>query len=220
MRDLRVLLLIPARAGSQRLPRKNLCPLHGLPLVSWTAKCAVEARNMLTDCDVSVVGSVGGEIHEAVELENELKRCGVGRVLVRPDALAAGREADGWPAGLVAPGHALQVLAREGRTFDCLVLLQPTSPFRKPSHIVDAVQRFEASRALGDCSVISCCTPGVPNGAIYAAHPQRILQGKSWGFATASWLVMSRAESIDIDCQHDLDNAERLLGGTDYARTP
>ena len=39
-----VLALIPARGGSKRLPRKNVLPLAGQPLIVWSIRAALAAR--------------------------------------------------------------------------------------------------------------------------------------------------------------------------------
>ena len=37
-----ILIVIPARGGSKRLPRKNVLPLMGKPLICWTIEAALE----------------------------------------------------------------------------------------------------------------------------------------------------------------------------------
>ncbi len=39
-----ILVVIPARGGSKRLPRKNVLPLAGKPLICWTVEAAIGAK--------------------------------------------------------------------------------------------------------------------------------------------------------------------------------
>src|SRR5260370_16850004 len=71
------LAIIPARAGSRGIPRKNLVPLGGAPLLAYTLHAAREARLV----DRVVVSTDGGEI------ANLSRSFGI-EVLERPQALA------------------------------------------------------------------------------------------------------------------------------------
>ncbi len=42
--SVRSLTVIPARGGSKRLPRKNLLPLCGAPLIAWTIAAMQQAK--------------------------------------------------------------------------------------------------------------------------------------------------------------------------------
>jgi CMP-N-acetylneuraminic acid synthetase len=46
MEDPLVLGIIPARGGSKRLPRKNIMPVHGHPLIAYTIKAAQDATKL------------------------------------------------------------------------------------------------------------------------------------------------------------------------------
>ena len=55
----RILMVIPARGGSKRLPRKNVLPLAGKPLICWTIEVALEAgldaRVLVTSDDEEIL---------------------------------------------------------------------------------------------------------------------------------------------------------------------
>jgi CMP-N-acetylneuraminic acid synthetase len=53
-----MLALIPARAGSKGIPRKNIRELHGKPLIAWT----IEAANSASGIDRVVVTTEDQEI--------------------------------------------------------------------------------------------------------------------------------------------------------------
>ena len=53
-----VLAIVPARGGSKRLPRKNLLPLHGKPLIVWTIEAGLKSKYV----DMLIVSSDDPEI--------------------------------------------------------------------------------------------------------------------------------------------------------------
>ncbi len=111
----RVVGVIPARGGSKRLPRKNLQPLRGAPLIAYTIAAARAARSL----DAVLVSSDDAEILEVAG------RCGAEPV-PRPAELAT----DGAPID-DALRHALQwSRARHGVDADILVWLQADVPVR------------------------------------------------------------------------------------------
>jgi CMP-N-acetylneuraminic acid synthetase len=128
----RVLGLIPAKGGSVRLARKNLRPLGGKPLLQWTIDAA-----MKSGCLDRVV--VSTEDEEAADIA---RRSGAEVPFLRPAALARD------PSGVAEVClHALDALETAGDRFEHLVVLLPTSPFRAPKHIVEALQLYHRVRA-------------------------------------------------------------------------
>ena len=110
-----VLALIPARGGSRRLPGKNIRPLQGKPLIAWS----IESARALPGVDDVIVSTDDEQIAQVS------RDFGAHVPFMRPAALAT----DTAPsAGAIS--HALQHCAEQGRHFDVLLLLQPTSPFR------------------------------------------------------------------------------------------
>ena len=118
-----ILALIPARAGSKRLPKKNIMPLGGLPLIAWTIKSAREAQ---LDMDVMVST-------ESEEIANIALEHGAEVPFMRPGALAQDTS-----SSFEVIDYTLKTLAKSGRHYDYLMLLQPTSPFRQSHHIEQA----------------------------------------------------------------------------------
>ena len=134
-----VLGLIPARGGSKGLPGKNLMPLAGQSLVARAAAVARESGVV----DRVIVSTDSPEIAE------EGRRAGIEVPFVRPPALAA----DETPM-LPVVQHALEALEAEGWVPGIIVLLQPTSPLRRPAHVHEAVTRLRDSRADSVVSVV------------------------------------------------------------------
>ena len=128
----RVLGLIPAKGGSVRVARKNLRALGGKPLLQWAIESAREAG-----CLDRVV--VSTEDAEAAALASA---CGADVPFMRPGYLARD------PHGVVDVClHALDMLEAQGDVFSHLVILLPTSPFRRARHVREALERFLASGA-------------------------------------------------------------------------
>lgn len=127
----RTIAVIPARGGSKGIPRKNIRPLGGKPLLAYTVQAALGSRRI----DHLVVSTEDGEI---AMLAEEL---GV-QVVRRPLDLAA----DDVPTFPVVE-HALHVAeTREGH-FDIVVTLHPTTPFRTSADIDAAIDLLETSGA-------------------------------------------------------------------------
>lgn len=199
-------MVIPARAGSKRLLQKNLREVGGGPLVRRAVDCANAAAARLRDGghDVDVIVSHGGSDDREVEAIESA--CPPGTTFLRrPDNLCEGKDVDGYPHGMAAPLWALECASAK---YDAVVLLQPTSPLRTAEAVVASVRAF-VERG-GYYSLVSCCCAGVPNGAIYISNADRLLQSRTWGYATALWWVMPQAESIDVDCEVDLAKANEL----------
>jgi YrbI family 3-deoxy-D-manno-octulosonate 8-phosphate phosphatase len=126
------LAVIPARGGSRGIPRKNIQPLCGRPLIAWTIEAALGTRSI-----ERVVVSTDDPQIEAVAV-----RCGA-EVIARPAALA-GDEASSESALL----HALDAL---GERAELLVFLQCTSPLTTAADIDGTVQALLDRDA--DCAV-------------------------------------------------------------------
>ena len=128
------LVVIPARGGSKGIPRKNLLTVGGKPLIAWTIAQALEAQEG------------GAEVIVAVSTEDaeiaEVAAAHGARVIERPAELATDT-APTEPTVL----HAMDVVEAEGTGLDAVVLLQATSPVRRPHTIRRALAQFRASGA-------------------------------------------------------------------------
>ena len=128
----RVLGVIPARGGSKRLPRKNIRPLLGKPLIAWTIEAALKAES-LTDFLVT------SEDEEIMEIA---RQWGAPVPFRRPAELAGDKVRN-----IETLYHAMEFMEiSRGFQYDILVLLQPTCPIRDPRHINEAVSRLWQSR--------------------------------------------------------------------------
>ena len=115
--------IIPARGGSKGVPRKNVLPVGGVPLVARAVAAARAAQRV----DLVVVSTDDAEIARVAEDAGAL-------VIDRP-AEIAGATASSESALL----HALDALASRGIPVATVVFLQATSPFIDARGIDEAV---------------------------------------------------------------------------------
>ncbi|MDD6778466.1 MAG: acylneuraminate cytidylyltransferase family protein [Bacteroidales bacterium] len=123
-----VLFVIPARGGSKGIPGKNIKPLAGKPLIGYSIEVA---RHFADDADICL-STDDPEIARVAEEQFGLKV-----PFLRPAHLATDRSGT---YGVLL--HALDFYAAQGRRYDALVLLQPTSPFRTADDVRRAMELY------------------------------------------------------------------------------
>lgn len=230
-RAARTLALIPARARSTGIPRKNLQEIGGIPLVGLAAEAAVTSEAV-----GRVVVSTDDE-----EIATAARAHGAEAPFLRPAEIAA----DDTPDFPVLE-HALGWLAREeGYRPDVVVWLRPTCPLRTAADIDAAVALLRETKA--DC-VRSVCRskhhplwmkrlegdrllPLLPdvdeqtyprrqllppvyrlNGAVDVVRASAALKAREIFPGDMRAYVMPAARSIDIDEPIDLLVARALAG--------
>jgi CMP-N-acetylneuraminic acid synthetase len=218
-----MIALVPARGGSKGLPRKNILPLGGIPLIVHTLKCALDAA------DISrVVVSTDDEEIAAVAAGVE----GVEVPFMRPAELA------------VDNASAIDVYLHASKTLGVneLCVLLPTTPLRLSSDIDECVRLFRDRRAEVALAVTEAkpaawqqnmnagsqllSMPGirptvdnrqeygvavVPNGAVYVLDMPSLARARSYFGAASFGHLMPASRSVDIDNADDLMIAEALL---------
>jgi CMP-N-acetylneuraminic acid synthetase len=135
-----VLGIIPARGGSKGIPGKNVRPLAGRPLLAYAA----EAARASTVIDRVILTT------DSTEIATLGRRLGIEVPFLRPPELAR----DDTPM-LPVIEHALAHLEESGWVPDVVVLLQPTSPLRRPEHIVAALDLRRRTGADAVASVVT-----------------------------------------------------------------
>lgn len=136
----RVLAIIPARGGSKGVPRKNIRPLSGKPLIAYTIEAAAGAQLL----DRTVLST------EDTKIAAIAKKHGAEVPFMRPPELAKD-ESFAEPV----MEHALGWLEEhEGYVPDYLLLLQPTSPLRTSQDIDNCINLALEKDAVG---VVSIC---------------------------------------------------------------
>lgn len=139
MNKKKILAIIPARGGSQRLPRKNILPLGGKPLIAWTIEAAIQSK-YITKVIVST---------DCPEIAEVSKIYGADVPFLRPTRLASDTATTN---GLIM--HAIKEVGES--EFDMVALLQPTSPLRTAYDIDEAVKVLLKNDVKGVVSVAEC----------------------------------------------------------------
>ena len=126
---MKVLYLIPARGGSKGVPKKNIKLLNGKPLIHYS----IEFARQFTSDENICVSSDDQEIINCVEEECQLKV-----QFKRPDEIATDSA-----SSIQVLSHAINYYESKGVDFDLVVLLQPTSPFRKVDDLKNMLDNWD-----------------------------------------------------------------------------
>ena len=224
-----MLALIPARSGSKGIPRKNICPLAGKPLIAWTIESARQS-----ECVDRVVESTDDS-----QIAEIAVQWGAESPFLRPEDIAK----DDTP-GIAPVIHAIKWL-EEHQNYrpDYVALLQPTSPLRESQDINAA---YELALRHGADAVVSVtaaekhpywmktldqqgrlenflptekkyqCRQDLPdvyglNGAIYIGRREILLAEENLFPTNTYGYVMPPERSVDIDSGWDLQLAELII---------
>jgi CMP-N,N'-diacetyllegionaminic acid synthase len=139
----RIVGLIPARAGSKRVPNKNVLQLQSHPLLAYTISAALDSgvfEKVIVSTDSDEYAQIA--LHYGAEVP-----------FLRPNSLAQDSSADiGWVA------HALENLALIGFEFEIFSILRPTSPFRNASTIRRAYEEFSSRTDIDSIRAVELCS--------------------------------------------------------------
>ena len=210
----RVLGLVPARAGSQGLPGKNMRLLAGRPMIEWTLAAGQAStmidRLVVTTDDENIIALAG--------------RLGI-ETLRRPAELS-----DAKASVIDAIDHVLTAL---GGSWDYIVLLQPTSPLRTTADIDGAVSLCHDCAAPSVIGVSPMPKPAafygsvspdgtwvrndpnpdeavIINGAIYVGRPDILQRDRSFqSDGTLTW-TLPPERGWDVDTLLDFVVCEAL----------
>lgn len=229
MKKYRILGVIPARGGSKTIPKKNIKPLLGKPLIAYTIVPAIRSK-LLTRVIVS------SDNKEIIEIS---KRYGAEVPFIRPKELAT----DLALAMDVIKHAVLETERLEGKKYDYVVMLQPTTPLRTTEDIDNALKKLIETEAD---SVISVVNVGpmhpvrmkrivderlvdyaeeemenmpkellppvyIRGGAIYAVKRDILVNKRSFKGDDCRPYVMPEERSINIDSEMDFLLAEAVM---------
>lgn len=223
-----VLAVIPARGGSKGLPGKNILPVGGKPLISYT----IDAARSSPSIDRLILSSDDQAIMDAA------REWGCEVPFRRPGALATDTATT-----IDVILHALDELPG----YEVVVVLQPTSPLRTGHDIDEACRVFLESGApacvsvspveqspywmytVGERNRLQPVVPQrpastrrqdlptvyAPNGAVYIADAGWLREERAFITDETVPYVMPAARSIDIDNAEDLEAFRARLSQTD-----
>lgn len=124
----RPLIIIPARGGSKGIPRKNIKLLDGKPLIAYSIEVA---GTVAPDRDLIILSTDDAEIARVA------REWGLDVPYMRPDSLAG--DTTGTREVLL---HAMDWADSRGINYDCVLLLQPTSPLRTADDVRKALDLY------------------------------------------------------------------------------
>jgi len=199
-----ILGITPARGGSKGVPRKNVRPIHGRPLIAWTIDAAQSSRLI----DRYVVST------EDPEIAAVARSLGA-EVLDRPADLATDEAMT-----VDVLGHVLTRIDA-----DAVVLLQATSPVRDPGLIDGCIQRFLEAGVDSLATGFMCkFVPYGKNtqrrqdlegffyddGNVYVIRADVIRTGDRYGTRLEP-VLLDREQNVEIDDEFDFRVAEQVL---------
>ena len=219
---MKILALILARGGSKRLPNKNILPLGGRPLITWSidvAKNVSKIVDILVSTDSPTIASISKDAGAIVPW-------------LRPENLATDNA-----TSADAAIHALEWYEKNIGSVDGILLLQPTSPFRSKSLVEKGIELFGGigngvigvSPAKGVLimqehflksinqimdindeaggSIKTFCI----NGSFYLIAPSELKEKRSFFSKSMRPLIITDPmESLDIDSEWDFKIAEMV----------
>ncbi len=151
---MRVLGFIPARSGSKGVKNKNIKKIEGIPLLEFSVYAAEKSMDKGYISDI-LVSTDSKDYLELVSKYNIVNG------YLRPSNLAT----DKSPT-IDSVIHGLNWLRKvKGKIFDAVMILQPTSPFRTPNHINEAIRLLKKNK---QCT----CVASIKRLADH--HPKRI----------------------------------------------
>ena len=229
---MKILGFIPARAGSKRIPNKNIKPLGNKPLIAYTIEASLKSKHInrtIVSTDSKVIAAVARQYGAEVPF-------------IRPESISKTNSTE-----MEFFEHALSWLEqKENYEPDLIVLLYPTSPFRKPESIDHAIENIQKHPEADSLRSIKLCTEHpykmwvekngylkpfindkdysihtlsyqvlptvyIQNACIYITKPATIRNKKSPTGNIIISFIMDEEESIDINNPTDFEFAEMKI---------
>ena len=225
-----VLAVIPARAGSKGIKNKNIIPLNGQPLITYTINAALGSK-LISDTIVST---------NSERIKEISIKYGASVPFMRPEHLSTD-----VASAIPTMQHAVNKMENINKNvYDYVVMLQPTSPLRKSSDIDICINKIintgcdsvisvmdvegylpERMKYLLDDKLIdpSFCETYenqprqeirkmfIRNGAIYLCKRDTLMIENSFKGNDSRAYLMTKNYSVNIDTHGDLEYAQYLL---------
>ena len=229
----KVLAVIPARGNSKGIPKKNLYPVNGKPLIDYTLDAVLGAIIV----DKVIVSTESNEIANHVFEYIDKRYSGLDisyfvEIHNRPRYLSEDQ---------ILSGEVAKHVMGLNTDYDVLILLQPTSPLRTTLDIEESLRYWNmvGGKVVGvsesreipylanfldggylnpviDSKFMFTNRQGVPktyriNGAVYICNRKRILSQDFYSTLDVFGYIMPGERSVDIDTLEDVEYMEYLL---------
>jgi N-acylneuraminate cytidylyltransferase len=218
------LCIIPARGGSQRIPRKNVRDFLGKPILIYGIKAALECRlfdEVMVSTDDEEISDIALKNGASVPFLRSAQNAGDYATLA--DVLI----------------EVIQQYASHGKTFNHIACILPTSPLVRSTRIVEAYHKLISEKLDSVCPVVTFSYPiqralefSADNtlqliwpeyvrtrsqdlkpayhdaGSFYWVRTDALLREKTLFCKKGSAIVLSELEVQDIDTESDWTLAE------------
>lgn len=225
---MKILAVIPARGGSKGIPKKNIYPLLGKPLLEYTLECAIKADV----CEDIVVSTDSNEIMSIARNYKQII------IVPRPSDISG--DAATTESALI---HAINYLKNlYNKQYDAVMTLQATSPLRKVETIKTFIESYERNYDKYDAMLtlhenridhwvcddngkFERLYPNAPrrrqerkplymeNSCIYITSVDSLLATKSVLGYRPNGFIISEEEGMDINEPIDIKIIEGIMGG-------
>jgi CMP-N,N'-diacetyllegionaminic acid synthase len=223
---MKTLVIIPARSGSKGLKDKNIKLLNSKPLIHYSIEAAQEVFSNEDICFTT----------DSSEYIKIAKETGIEVPFVRPKELALDNSTS---RDVIL--HCIEFYENKGISYDTVLLLQPTSPFRNKEHLTQILESFnpeynmvvsvketnsnpyyvlaeeneegylEKSKKGNFTRRQDCPKVYEYNGSMYLINVNSLKQQSISEFTKVKKFEMEKEFSIDIDNQLDFDFAEFMM---------
>jgi pseudaminic acid cytidylyltransferase len=132
--------IIPARGGSKRIPKKNIKPFFGKPLIAYSIEVALQSRlfdRVIVSTDDSEIASIAKEYGAEVPF-------------MRPKELS-----DDFTTTGAVISHGLEFLHLHGESFDYVCSIYPTAPLLQKEYLIKGYEELKNSDAHSTFSATS-----------------------------------------------------------------
>ncbi len=233
-KQIRILGLTLARGGSKSVPRKNIKPIAGLPLIGYTIAEALKSK-FITRYIVST---------DDEEIQQVAIQCGAEAPFLRPSEFSTDEA-----SSVSAMQHAVDWIEKqEGAKYDYIIELMCTNPMKTVEDIDASIEKLISTGAdsviaihqledhhparikkIVDDKIVDFCIPEIPesrrqdlkpnayirSGSIYALKRNYLMiDGKRYGSDNSRPYILPQERAINIDTKMDFMVAELILNNS------